>query len=159
MGFNQAPALPYRNLGIVEDGDTASQAIEKDKYVIWKGQNYFTKTDILQGETFVVDTNLTAMPEGVINGIVDTLSASSPRIFIDEKNLIYSLINAMLNYTATEDCFVIILGYINNTISINGVSVYTGKADGGWWVFNCYIKKGTRISGWVDGMARFYGLK
>ena len=76
MGFNQAPALPYRNLGIVQDGDTASQAIEKDKYIIWKGSNYFAKTDILQGETFVVDTNLTAMPEGVINGIVDALNAS-----------------------------------------------------------------------------------
>ena len=29
MGYTQVPALPYRNLGIVEDGDTASQAIEK----------------------------------------------------------------------------------------------------------------------------------
>lgn len=76
MGFDQAPALPYRNLGIVEDSDTASQAIEKDKYIIWKGGNYFAKTDILQGETFVVDTNLTEIPDGAINGIVEALSAS-----------------------------------------------------------------------------------
>lgn len=76
MGYTQAPALPYRNLGIVQDGDTASQAIEKDKYVIWKGGNYFAKTDILQGETFVVDTNLTEIPDGAINGIVDGLKAS-----------------------------------------------------------------------------------
>ena len=77
MGFSQAPALPYSKLGIVEDGDTASQAIEKDKYVIWKGKNYFAKTDILQGETFVVDTNLIEVTEGAINGLVEMLTASS----------------------------------------------------------------------------------
>ena len=80
MGFNQAPALPYRNLGIVQDGDTASQAIEKDKYVIWKGGNYFAKTDILQGETFVVDTNLTEIPDGAINGIVDALNSKHGKV-------------------------------------------------------------------------------
>jgi len=80
MGFDQAPALPYRNLGIVQDGDTASQSIQKDKYVIWKGGNYFAKTDILQGETFVVDTNLTEITEGAINGIVSALNASIIKI-------------------------------------------------------------------------------
>ena len=77
MGFSQAPGLPYSKLGIPEDGDTASQAISKGKYVIWKGKNYFAKTDILQGETFVEDTNLTEIPDGALNGIVDTLGASS----------------------------------------------------------------------------------
>ena len=76
MGFNQAPALPYRNLGIVEDGDTASRAISKGKYVIWKGKNYFAKTDILQGETFVEDTNLTEIPDGALNGIADALNSN-----------------------------------------------------------------------------------
>lgn len=76
MGFSQAPGLPYSKLGIVEDGDAASQSIEKDKYIIWKGGNYFAKTDIQQGETFVVDTNLTAVTEGAINGLAEALSAS-----------------------------------------------------------------------------------
>lgn len=76
MGFSQAPGLPYSKLGIPEDGDTASRAISKGKYVIWKGKNYFAKTDILQGETFVEDTNLTEIPDGVLNGIVDALDAS-----------------------------------------------------------------------------------
>lgn len=80
MGFNQAPTLPYNKLGIIEDGDTASQSIEKDKYVVWKGNNYFAKTDILQGEAFVVDTNLTEVTEGAINGIVDALHASLTKI-------------------------------------------------------------------------------
>lgn len=73
MGFSQAPGLPYSKLGIPEDGDTASRAISKGKYVIWKGKNYFAKNDILQGETFVEDTNLTEIPEGAINGIADEL--------------------------------------------------------------------------------------
>ena len=85
MGFSQAPALPYGELGIVEDGDTASQAIEKDKYVIWKGGNYFAKTDILQGETFVVDTNLTEITEGAINGLAEALNASFSELFIIDK--------------------------------------------------------------------------
>ena len=76
MGFSQAPGLPYSKLGIPEDGDAASQAISKGKYVIWKGKNYFAKTDILQGETFVEDTNLTEIPDGALNGIADALNAS-----------------------------------------------------------------------------------
>jgi hypothetical protein len=76
MGFNQAPGLPYGKLGIPEDGDAASRAISKGKYVIWKGKNYFAKTDILQGETFVEDTKLTEIPDGALNGIADALNAS-----------------------------------------------------------------------------------
>lgn len=76
MGFSQAPGLPYSKLGIPEDGDVASRAISKGKYIIWKGKNYFAKTDILQGETFVEDTNLTEIPDGALNGIAEELSAS-----------------------------------------------------------------------------------
>lgn len=70
-----APSLPYGKMGYVEDGDYASRAYEKDEYIIWKGGNYFAKTDILQGAEFVVDTNLTAIPEGVVNGIMAKVSA------------------------------------------------------------------------------------
>lgn len=69
--FRQAPSFPYHELGIVEDGTTASRAISKDSYVIWKGSSYFASTDILQGATLEEDVNLTAIPDGVINGVVD----------------------------------------------------------------------------------------
>ena len=83
MGFSQAPGLPYSKLGISEDGDAASRAISKGKYVIWKGKNYFAKTDILQGETFVEDTNLTEIPDGALNGIADALNASMQHGSVD----------------------------------------------------------------------------
>ena len=73
MAFFPAPSLPYKGIGLVEDGDTASRAIEKDQIVIWKGGNYYAKTAILQGATFVVDTNLTAIPDGVVNNIVSKM--------------------------------------------------------------------------------------
>lgn len=152
MGFNQAPALPYRNLGIVEDGDTASQAIEKDKYIIWKGQNYFAKTDILQGETFVVDTNLTAMPEGVINGIVDTLNAS---LNMDVSNTITTITGPNASWTATENCFALAsMGGTSDrpaTIYIDGVAVVVialATTSGITYPFKTFIpvKKGQTVS-------------
>lgn len=72
--FRQAPSFPYHDLGIVEDGNTASRAISKDSYVIWKGESYFASTDILQGATLEENVNLTAIPDGVINGVVDAVN-------------------------------------------------------------------------------------
>ena len=74
--FRQAPSFPYHDLGIVEDGNTASRAISKDAYVIWKGESYFASTDILQGATLEEDVNLTAIPDGVINGVVDAVNSN-----------------------------------------------------------------------------------
>lgn len=79
MAFNQAPSFPYHELGIVEDGTTASRAISKDSYVIWKGSSYFASTDILQGATLEEDVNLTAIPDGVINGVVGALNNKIPQ--------------------------------------------------------------------------------
>ena len=76
--YRQAPSFAYHDLGIVEDGDTASQAIEKDKFVIWKGASYFASTAIMQGETLEEDVNLTAIPDGVINGVVSALNNNFP---------------------------------------------------------------------------------
>ena len=75
--FRQAPSFPYHDLGIVEDGNTASRAISKDAFVIWKGASYFASTDILQGATLEEDVNLTAIPDGVINGVVEALNNNS----------------------------------------------------------------------------------
>lgn len=123
MGFNQAPALPYSKLGIVEDGDTASQAIEKDKYVIWKGKNYFAKTDILQGETFVVNTNLTEITEGAINGLAEAWNASLIG-FPDYGNItdITSAANSSSGYTVQSN------GWIS-AVAVQNSSSYGIKVD------------------------------
>ena len=73
MLFKQAPSLPYKDIGIVQDGIVASRSIEKNKYVIWKGNSYFTKTNILQGETFEENVNIIEIPDGVINGVVNNI--------------------------------------------------------------------------------------
>ena len=129
MGFNQAPALPYRNLGIVEDGDTASQAIEKDKYVIWKGGNYFAKTDILQGETFVVGTNLTEIPDGALNGIIDALNSNLTNKAItltsaSQSN--YTLSNMRARRNGNMIMISTTVNVVSPATSYGGVAVFTG---------------------------------
>lgn len=88
--FRQAPSFPYHDLGIVEDGNTASRAISKDAFVIWKGSSYFASTDILQGATLEEDVNLTAIPDGVINGVVSALNNNLEYEELSDRITIYS---------------------------------------------------------------------
>ena len=55
-----------RCIAIVEDGDTASQAIASGKYVIWKGNAYKASSAISQGDTLSL-SNLTAVSDGIGN--------------------------------------------------------------------------------------------
>lgn len=119
MGFLQAPGLPYSKLGIPEDGDAASRAISKGKYVIWKGKNYFAKTDILQGETFVEDTNLTEIPDGALNGIADALNASLTFNTSDYVNLNFYSIPENSSYQIPANGFYCIQMIGNGTLGAN----------------------------------------
>lgn len=69
MGYDQAPAMPYDKLGIPQDGDIASKAIPSGRYVIWKGESYFSKTDIAIGDT-LSSSNLLHIDDGIINEIM-----------------------------------------------------------------------------------------
>ena len=67
------------SLAIVETGNTASQNISKDKFVIWKDHAYTAKVNITQDDTFVSGTNLQPVTDGMINdllGITDTLNSN-----------------------------------------------------------------------------------
>ena len=59
-----------RAIAIVEDTDTASQAISSGKYVMWKGVLTKASSNIAQGAT-LSSSNLTAISEGGINAIAD----------------------------------------------------------------------------------------
>ena len=102
MGFIPAPALPYDGIGIVEDGNTASRAISKDQIVIWKGDNYYAKTDILQGASFVVNTNLTAIPDGVVNRLVESVKSVSDHIVQSTTLHPITLESVNNNFTGTK---------------------------------------------------------
>ena len=55
-----------RCIAIVEDGDTASQAIASGKFVIWKGNPCKASTAISAGAT-LSNSNLTALNDGIGN--------------------------------------------------------------------------------------------
>ena len=107
--FRQAPSFPYHDLGIVEDGTTASRAISKDAYVIWKGSSYFASTDILQGATLEEDVNLTAIPDGVINGVVNTANSNLCG-YIDVSRILLEGQNKSETWVATENAWAYVGG-------------------------------------------------
>ena len=57
---------PNANVGIVQNGDTATQNISKRQYVIWKGALYIASAAIASGAT-LSDSNLTAVTGGGLN--------------------------------------------------------------------------------------------
>ena len=132
MAFFPAPSLPYKGIGIVEDGDTASRAIDKDQIVIWKGANYYAKTAILQGATFVVDTNLTAIPDGVVNNIVSKMIKNTDIVDNLTTNDSTKVLSAKQG-KALSDHIAHKLGYIDTTVTgaINTLDngVYILEAD------------------------------
>ena len=152
--FRQAPSFAYHDLGIVEDGDTASQAIEKDKFVIWKGSSYFASTDILQGATLEEDVNLTAIPDGVINGVVESLGNNSPQIITNENGTAYKFQSGLMICTK----------YKNGTFSVSSAwgNLYESSAIsiGDWaeqfiatpFVFGSNVSSSERNStaGWIE---------
>ena len=74
------------DIGIVENGTTATHAIAKGQYVIWNGSLYIAKADIAVGTAFVAGSggNLTAKGNGIgddvfgIQKVVDTMIYGKP---------------------------------------------------------------------------------
>ena len=64
--LNGAIAKLKSDLGIVEDGDTATHAISEGQYVIWKGDLYIASSAISIGVTLSA-SNLTACSNGGLN--------------------------------------------------------------------------------------------
>lgn len=62
-------------IGIVEDTDTASQAIASDKYVIWKGDVCKSTDDISEGDTLSSD-NLSPVTDGIGNDLLEDVAAN-----------------------------------------------------------------------------------
>lgn len=73
-----------RCIAIVEEGNTASQAIGSGKYVMWKGNLYTADTAISSGTTLAASggsKNLTAVADGGyndLNGKISTLNSNKP---------------------------------------------------------------------------------
>lgn len=65
-----------QGLGIVQDTDTATQAIAKDKYVFWKGSLKKASSAISQNDTLSA-SNLGDVTEGALNQISDNIQKST----------------------------------------------------------------------------------
>ena len=73
-----------RCIGIVEDGDTASSAITKGQYVVWKGSLYTADGAISSGTTLASSggsKNLTAVTDGGLNSLNANLSVIGNQVF------------------------------------------------------------------------------
>ena len=65
------------DLGIVEDGDTATHTIAQGQYVIWQGALYTADAAIASGTTLAAsggNKNLTAVENGGLNALNSNLS-------------------------------------------------------------------------------------
>ena len=80
VGENGKPTVfgrisdPNTNVGIVQNGNTATQSISKDRYVIWKGSLYTASSNIVSN-TGLSGSNLTAVTGGGLNDVGEKVSA------------------------------------------------------------------------------------
>ena len=82
----QAIALERATGGIVQDGNTATQAISAGEFVNWKGYLYTADSAISVGATFAASgagKNLTAVSKGGFNALNSKLTVQSPTITVN----------------------------------------------------------------------------
>lgn len=145
----QENAQQDANLGIVETGNTATHAITKGQYVIWKGALYTADAAITVGETLSAtggSKNLTACTEGGLNSLNNNLCG-----FIDVSRLLLEGTRKSETWVATENAWGYIEGsgdagsgqtiaYIND-VSVFGTSAYANQFNSAWVA----IKKGQTL--------------
>ena len=144
-------------LGIVEDGNTATQAIAKGQYVIWKDALYTADAPISIGETLASSggsKNLTAKPEGGLNALNSNLAPLPD----------YSrqLHNSKDNYTATEKAWFMVLALNSSSMNIptvNGIQVgIQDNSSGIYAVFATgWLNPGDVLSG--SGIKRVFAVE
>ena len=141
------------SMGIVEDGDTATHAIAKGQYVIWKKALYTADAAITVGTTLVAtggSKNLTAVENGGLNAL-NASSFHKP----DYTRLIHSIEKSwtLQSYTVQEDAIVYYQGAGNSTttsvLNIQAPGMNEGVSVG--WSSSLmagvvYVTAGTTIS-------------
>lgn len=78
------------DIGIVENGNTATHAIPAGYYVIWKGDLYVAKTDISSGTALSAESNgnLTAKTQGIGAEVAALNSNMKNRVFTFAESII-----------------------------------------------------------------------
>ena len=72
-----SPDAVNQNIGYVENGSTASRNYNDGDFIIWNGLVYIADGPIASGASLAVGTNLTAVPGGAANALMETLSPSN----------------------------------------------------------------------------------
>lgn len=91
-----------QDIGIVEDTDTATHAINDGQYVIWKG-NLYTANSAIAIDTVLSTSNLTAVNNGGLNNLKNDLNTNITNI-----NSSLSAIDSSLAIVADGDIHVAI---------------------------------------------------
>lgn len=104
-----------RCIGIVEDTDTASQAIASNKYVIWKGDVCKSTSAISEGD-MLSSSNLSAVSGGVGNDLLQDIANINTQIASETKSFAFG--------TCYKFGKLVVLSFNNNSTSMT-TSGYT----------------------------------
>ena len=124
-----------RCIAIVEEGNTASQAIGSGKYVMWKGNLYTADTAISSGTTLAASggsKNLTAVPDGGyndLNGKISTLNSNFTETAEWSKFNNVSLVNCEA-HNSVGIKYAKHAGYVNVYIYVKSLTANTRTAIG-----------------------------
>lgn len=163
-------------VGIVEDGDTATQNISKGQYVIWKGALYVASAAIASGATLSTSTNLTAKSSGLgeeVRGLsdqignigkvltTDSITPSTTNKTITDFSK-YSLF--MANMVSNSNSSGVAVGYRFNSGNVRfaGTTADTTNAVQSLMILNCSGDTITSVTAFMansaDGIKNIIGI-
>ena len=129
-----------RCIGIVEDTDTASQAIASNKYVIWKGDVCKSTSAISEGDT-LSSSNLSPVTGGVGNDLSQDIAKF-------QTVPINATTNASGSFSTNIDygSYILLGASFNTDLNVTGYAMYNSKI----WILT------DKQSATVTGTALFY---
>lgn len=152
--LNRSVNAVNSNIGIVENGDTASQNITAGQYVIWKGALYTASVAIASGATLAVGTNLTAVSGGAANALnshfkMQDITISSTIAGYDDAGIFFTPLNGYMPITASLN------GTSNEAVLINPLNPTYDTADG--WCIRLYNRASRSVT--VSGILKVLLIK
>lgn len=110
------------DLGIVEDGNTATHSITAGQYVIWKGNLYTASSAIATGTTLST-SNLTAVSNGGLNSLNEQIATVNSKK-ITQTLLGYGASNAYFATSSINDYDLIVVALVDQTYAaIHGSTI------------------------------------
>lgn len=125
----QSLAAVKSDMGIVEDGNTATHTIAAGQYVIWKGALYTASAAIPSGTTLST-SNLTAVSDGGLNSLNGKLEKIATTL--TNSGLTAGLYALVLRDDSVSSRSFLVTGWIPATGTINCSTIVQNSANTFW---------------------------